>query len=195
MKTPTTVALVGVGGQGILLGAAVLAQTAAAAGYDVKASEVKGMSQRGGSVVSSVRFGEQVWSPVSPQADLVIAIEVLEGRRALDLLSAGGTLICAITTRIAPGSVVRRQAAYPDDIAEAAREKGVRLVPVEADELARAAGDERAANVVLLGASSHVLPFSAEAWQQGLATAVPKKILALNQRAFALGRDTVLEEV
>ncbi len=192
MSDVTTVALVGVGGQGILLGAAVLAETAAAEGYRVKMSEVHGMAQRGGSVVSTVRFGERVWSPVSNHADVVIATELLEGRRGLRLLTPEGVLVCATTTRIAPGSVLRGQESYPDDLSTAANAAGVRLVAVDAEGLAREAGTARAVNVALLGAASTVLPFSAEAWQRGLAAAVPGRILEVNQRAFTLGRDSVL---
>ncbi len=149
----TTVLLVGVGGQGILLAAAVLANAALFEGLDVKASEVKGMAQRGGSVVSTVRFGPSVASPVAVHADVVLATELLEGRRALVMLAPGGTLVCA-GTRIAPGSVLRREAAYPDDLAPQAAARGVRLVSVDADGLAARAGSSRAANVVLLGAAS-----------------------------------------
>ena len=184
----TTVSLVGVGGQGILLGAAVLAETAMAEGLDVKASEVKGMAQRGGSVLSTVRFGRHVYSPVARHADLVFATELLEGLRGLDLLASRGTLVCA-TTRILPGSVLRGEEAYPDELAAAAAARGVRLMLLDAEELAREAGNVRAVNVVLLGAASLVLPFSLDAWERGLAAAVPAKILDVNRRAFALGRD------
>jgi indolepyruvate ferredoxin oxidoreductase beta subunit len=190
----TTVSLVGVGGQGILLGAAVLAETAAADGLDVKASEVKGMAQRGGSVLSTVRFGAQVWSPVSRTADVVLATELLEGLRSLTLLRPRGTLVCATTTRILPGSVLRREDEYPEDVAAAAAERGARLIAVDAEALAREAGSARAVNVVLLGAASHALPFAADAWRRGLAAAVPAKILDVNERAFALGRDAVTSE-
>jgi len=191
----TTVALVGVGGQGILLAAAILSETAAADGYDVKASEVKGMAQRGGSVLSTVRFGERVWSPVAKHADVVIATELLEGRRGLDLLGSRGTLVCAVTTRITPGSVLRGEADYPNDLERAAARRGVYLLGVDAEGLARAAGTVRAVNVALLGAASTVLPFREGAWHRGLAAAVPAKILAVNERAFALGRGAVAEEV
>ena len=197
MSDVTTVSLVGVGGQGILLGAAILAETAAAQGLDVKASEVKGMAQRGGSVLSTVRFGPVVWSPVAPRADVVIATELLEGRRGLALLGAGGTLACAVTTRILPGSVLRREELYPEqaELESAAAELGVRLLAVDAEAVAREAGSLRAVNVALLGAASAVLPFSDESWQHGLAAAVPARILEINQRAFALGRAAVSEEV
>ncbi len=194
MNGTTTVALVGVGGQGILLAAAILAETAVAEGLDVKASEVKGMAQRGGSVLSTVRFGDRVWSPVARHADVVIATELLEGRRALDLLGPHGTEVCAVTTRIVPGSVLRREDEYPDDLAEAAAARGVRLIAVDAEGLARRAGTARAVNVALLGAASAVLPFSEDAWRRGLAASVPAKILAVNERAFALGRHAVSSE-
>jgi indolepyruvate ferredoxin oxidoreductase beta subunit len=190
----TTVTLAGVGGQGILLGAAILAETAAGAGLEVKASEVKGMAQRGGSVLSTVRFGEHVWSPVAPHADVVIATELLEGIRGLDLLSARGTMVCAYTTRITPGSVLRREEDYPDDLAGAAALHGVRLVILDAEGVALEAGTLRAVNVALLGAASTVLPFSQEQWRRGLEMAVPAKILEVNLRAFELGRAAVASQ-
>jgi indolepyruvate ferredoxin oxidoreductase beta subunit len=191
----TTVALAGVGGQGILLAAAVLAETAAARGLDVKASEVKGMAQRGGSVRSTVRFGSQVWSPVSPHADVVIATEELEGYRSLETLVPGGTLVFAVTTHILPGSVLRGEEEYPDDLAAFAASREVRLLALDAESLAREAGSERAVNIALLGAASTVLPFPEDAWRAGLAAAVPARILAVNERAFALGRDAAHQEV
>ena len=194
MNGVTTVSLVGVGGQGVLLAAAILAQSAMAEGLDVKASEVKGMAQRGGSVVGTVRFGRNVWSPVSSRADVVVAMELLEGRRGLGLLGPRGTLVCAATTRIMPGSVLRREDEYPDDLTAAAQECGVRLLALDAEELAREAGTLRAVNVVLLGAASTALPFSRESWQRGLGAAVPARILEVNERAFALGRDAVADE-
>jgi len=194
MNGVTTVSLMGVGGQGILLAAAILAKSASAEGLDVKASEVKGMAQRGGSVLSTVRFGESVWAPVSRRADVVVAMELLEGRRGLELLGPRGTLVCAATTRILPGSVLRREEEYPEDLAAAAEEQGVRLIALDAEDLAREAGTLRAVNVVLLGAASMVLPFSRESWKRGLSAAVPAKILEVNERAFALGRDAVSSE-
>jgi len=194
MNGTTTVSLVGVGGQGILLAAAILAETASAEGLDVKASEIKGMAQRGGTVLSTVRFGENVWSPVARHAEVVIAMELLEGCRGLGLLAPQGTLVCATTTRIVPGSVLRREEEYPDDLPAAAAARGVRLIALDAEALAREAGTLRAVNVVLLGAASAVLPFAAMSWQRGLAAAVPAKILEVNERAFALGRGAVTSE-
>jgi indolepyruvate ferredoxin oxidoreductase beta subunit len=183
-----TVSLAGVGGQGIILAAAIVAQAAMADGYDVKTSEVKGMAQRGGSVVSTVRYGKQVWSPVSPRADVVIATETLEGRRALDLLADKGTLVYA-TTVIAPGSVLRGEKAYPGDLVETARARQIQLIAIDAEALAREAGSVRAANVALLGAATHALPFGSAAWERALELAVPARILELNRQAFALGRE------
>lgn len=188
MNGVVTVSLAGVGGQGIILAAAIVAQAAMAEGYDVKTSEVHGMAQRGGSVISTVRYGKQVWSPVSPRADIVIATELLEGRRALGLLADKGALVYATTT-IAPGGVLRGEKAYPDDLLEAAGARLIQLVAVDAEGLARKAGTVRAANVALLGAATHVLPFGSRAWEQSLEWAVPAKILEVNQRAFALGRE------
>jgi len=115
--------------------------------------------------------------------------------RSLETLVPGGTLIYAATTHILPGSVLRGEEEYPHDIAAEAAAREVGLLAVDAEELALEAGSARAVNIALLGAASIVLPFSAEAWQQGLAAAVPAKILAVNERAFALGRDAVSQEV
>ena len=188
----TTVALIGVGGQGILLAASILAEAASAEGLEVKASEVHGMAQRGGSVLSTVRFGAKVFSPVFRHPDYVLATELLEGFRGLDMLREGGTLVCAATTRILPGSVLRREEPYPEDLAAAAKARGVRLLAVDAEGLAREAGTVRAVNVALMGATSTVMPFAAESWQRGLERAVPAKILAVNEKAFVLGRDSVV---
>ncbi len=141
-----------------------------------------------------MRFGDTVWSPVARRAEVVIATELLEGHRGLALLAPRGTLVCAITTRIVPGSVLRGEEEYPDDLPAAAAARGVRLVAVDAEALARAAGTLRAVNVALLGAASAVLPFSAASWQRGLAAAVPARILEVNERAFALGRGAVSNE-
>jgi indolepyruvate ferredoxin oxidoreductase beta subunit len=170
-----------------LLAAAVLASAALEEGLDVKASEIKGMAQRGGSVVSTVRFGRNVASPVAPHAEVVLATELLEGRRALALLVPGGILVCA-DTRIAPGGVLRREASYPEDLEAAAERRRVRLRVVKAEELAARAGTVRAANIVLLGAASTVLPFSERSWDRALQATLPAKILEVNRLAFALGR-------
>jgi indolepyruvate ferredoxin oxidoreductase beta subunit len=193
VSASTTVALVGVGGQGILLASVLLANAALTEGHDVKASEVKGMAQRGGSVLASVRFGRQIFSPIGPHADVVIATELLEGRRALGLLRRDGVVVSA-TTRLAPGAVLRGERVYPDDLRAVARARGLRVLLVDAQELAREAGTLRAANVALLGAASTVLPLSEEAWHVALERILPERILQINRRAFDLGRDAVTAE-
>ena len=190
MSGATTVSLVGVGGQGILVATAVLAQAAIVEGLDVKASEVKGMAQRGGSVLSMVRFGRPVWSPVARCSDVVIAMEQLEGRRALSTVALRGSLVCA-TTVIAPGSVLRGEDEYPRDLAAAADERHVGLLLVDADGLALEAGSARSANIVMLGAASIVLSFADASWEHALERTVKAAHLAVNQRAFALGRAAV----
>jgi indolepyruvate ferredoxin oxidoreductase beta subunit len=99
-----------------------------------------------------------------------------------------------VSTRIPPGSVLRGEQAYPEDLQAAAAARGVRLIAVDAEALAREAGTLRAVNVALLGAASAVLPFTAQSWQRGLTAAVPAKILAVNERAFALGRGAAVAE-
>ncbi|MDR1711258.1 MAG: indolepyruvate oxidoreductase subunit beta [Propionibacteriaceae bacterium] len=189
-----TVSLVGVGGQGILRAAAIIAHAAVAAGLDVKSSEIKGMSQRGGSVLSTVRFGQRVLSPRSDHADLVIATELLEGLRGLPLLAAGGTMVCAASTRIQPGAVLRREQEYPTELAEQAAARGVRLIALDAEALARQAGNPRTANSVLLGAASALLPFCDDDWQAGLAKSVPPKTLETNLLALRLGREATTSQ-
>jgi len=146
------------------------------------------MAQRGGSVLSTVRFGRHVYSPVARHADMVIATEMLEGLRGLALLGTRGTLVCS-SMRIAPASVLRGEEAYPDEEALKAAARGIRLVVVDAEALAREAGDRRAANVVLLGAASLALPISPASWERGLTAALPAKVIDVDRRAFALGRD------
>jgi len=195
MSGVTTVCLVGVGGQGILLAASILSEAASADDLMVKASEIHGMAQRGGSVVSTVRYGEKVYSPVSKHADIVLATELLEGHRGLRLLRDGGALVCAVSTVIPPSSVLRREEQYPEDLAAEAAARGVRLLAVDAEALAREAGTAKAVNVALLGAASIVFPFAAASWETAIERAVPARIRGVNQRAFALGREAVAREV
>jgi indolepyruvate ferredoxin oxidoreductase beta subunit len=185
----TNILLVGVGGQGILLASEILAETFMLAGFDVKKSEIHGMSQRGGSVVSHVRFGREVFSPTVPEGegDILFGFELLETYRALPLLRPNGAVI-ANDYRIAPPSVLLGQAGYPDDLAARMRARFPGFLLVDGLHLAQQAGDVRAANTVLLGAVSKRLPIAEELWQQALANMVPKKALEVNRTAFALGR-------
>lgn len=185
----TNILLVGVGGQGILLASEILAETFMLAGFDVKKSEIHGMSQRGGSVVSHVRFGREVFSPTVPEGegDLLFGFELLEAYRALALLRPGAKVVVN-DYRIAPPAVLLGQAAYPDDLAGKIRERFPDFLLVDGLHLAQQAGDARAANTVLLGAVSKHLAIDETVWQQALEKMVPKKVLELNRTAFAMGR-------
>ena len=184
----TNVTLVGVGGQGTILVSDLLALAAMAAGFDVKKSEIHGMSQRGGSVVSQVRFGPLVRSPIIPEGatDILVAFERTEALRYAHLLRLGGILLVnhLEKTPVSVSSGAQPPVADPD--ARLAAYPGLRLI--EAEDLARQAGNPRTANVVLLGALSRHLPsIPADAWQSALHTRVPAKFLDVNLRAFSLG--------
>jgi len=185
----TNILLVGVGGQGILLASEILAETFMLAGFDVKKSEIHGMSQRGGSVVSHVRFGREVCSPTVPEGegDILFGFELLETCRALPLLRPGAEVV-ANDYRIAPPAVLLGQASYPDDLAERIRAQFSDFLLVDGLHLAQQAGDVRAANTVLLGAVSKRLPIEEVIWLQALEKMVPKKALEVNRTAFAMGR-------
>ncbi|HEX9093564.1 MAG TPA: indolepyruvate oxidoreductase subunit beta [Coriobacteriia bacterium] len=183
----TSVLLVGVGGQGTILASDVLAKVAAAAGLDVKLAEVHGMSQRGGSVDTVVRFGGHVYSPVIDPgaADHLIAFELIEAARWIHYLKPGGRLV--VNRRmIAPLPVLTGEWGEPTGTEAALACEGA--VFIEADELACEAGSPRSANVVLLGAMSVGLPFDVGMWRDVLARRVPPKTVDGNLAAFDLGR-------
>jgi len=184
----TNILLVGVGGQGILLASEILAEAFMLAGFDVKKSEIHGMSQRGGSVVSHVRFGREVPSPTVPEGegDILFGFELLETYRYLSLLRPGAKVV-ANDYRIAPPSVLLGQNSYPDDLPARIRKRFPDFLLVDGIALAQEAGDVRAANTVLLGAVSKHLQIDADIWQQALTNMVPAKVLAINRKAFALG--------
>jgi len=188
----TTVMLVGVGGQGTILAADVLAKVAASAGLDVKLSEVHGMSQRGGSVDTVVRFGDHVYSPTTDVggADHLVAFELLEAARWLHFLKPDGRLV--VNNRvIAPLPVLIGDQNAPTGVEAALAFEGAVLI--DADEIACEAGSPRSANVVLLGAMSVGLPFAASAWRDVIAARVPPKTVEGNLAAFKLGRAACLK--
>ena len=188
-NTITNILLVGVGGQGILLASEILAEAFMLAGNDVKKSEIHGMSQRGGSVVSHVRFGKEVFSPVVPEGegDILFGFELLETYRYLPLLKPGATVI-ANDYRIAPPSILLGQAKYPQDIAEKIQGLFPNFSLVDGQGLAMKAGDVRAANTVLLGAVSNQLEIPEDIWVKAIENMVPKKALEINIKAFQMGR-------
>ena len=187
--------LVGVGGQGTILASDVLAELGLKLGYDVKKAEVHGMSQRGGSVVSHLRWGPQVFAPVIArgEADFLVAFEKLEAARFVELLRPGGTVLVN-DYAITPATVNAGSAVYPpDDVLQAAlAAANVRAVWVKGAEIAESLGNARVANVVLLGALSALLELAPEAWNEVLALRVPAKLLELNRKAFQAGRSAAL---
>lgn len=177
--------IVGVGGQGSLLASRILGAAAMASGYDVKVSEVHGMSQRGGSVVTYVRYGEGVASPVicEGEADVILSFEMLEAARWLPYLRTGGTIVTG-TQKINPMPVITGAAKYPEEIDEKIRALGVKLVAEDAAAISAEAGSEKAANVALIGLAAHVLGFDADVLRKAVEDCVPAKAREINLRAF-----------
>lgn len=190
MKTKN-VMIVGVGGQGSLLASKLLGHLLMSQGYDVKVSEVHGMSQRGGSVVTYVRYGDRVASPVIDlgEADLIVSFELLEAARWLPYLKSDGQIVTS-TQQIDPMPVVTGAAQYPENLEEKMKATGARVDALDCLALAEQAGSSKAVNIVLMGRLSHYFDFPESVWQEALAATVPAKYLELNQRAFALGRNT-----
>ncbi len=182
--------IVGVGGQGTLVASKLLGHLLLAQGYDVKVSEVHGMSQRGGSVVTYVRYGDKVYSPVidKGQADFIVSFEILEAARWLPYLKEGGTIVTN-TQQIDPMPVIIGNAEYPENLAEKIKAKGVKIDAFDCLKLAEEAGTSRAVNIVLLGRLSHYFDLSDEAWMASLEANVPAKFLDINKKAFMLGKD------
>jgi indolepyruvate ferredoxin oxidoreductase beta subunit len=185
----TNILLVGVGGQGILLASEILAEAFMIAGFDVKKSEIHGMSQRGGSVVSHVRFGKKVFSPVVPEGegDILFGFELLETCRYLHLLRSGAKVI-ANDFRIQPPSVLLGQERYPDNLQGNISSRFPDFQLVDGLKIATEIGNPRVANTVLLGAVSKHLQLDEDAWQKALQKMVPTKALDVNLKAFASGR-------
>lgn len=180
--------IVGVGGQGTLLASKLMGKCFISQGYDVKVSEVHGMSQRGGSVVTYVRYGEKVYSPVieKGEADIIISFEQLESARWLPYLKKGGVLISS-TQKIDPMPVIMGKAQYPENVLEKLAQKDITLVSVDALSLALKAGTAKCANIVLLGAAVNYLGIDKEMWVDIIKTTVPAKTIETNLTAFELG--------
>lgn len=180
--------IVGVGGQGTLLASKLMGKYFTEKGYDVKVSEVHGMSQRGGSVVTYVRYGEKVFSSVieKGEADIILSFEQLEGARWLPYLKKGGVLITG-TQKIDPMPVIMGKASYPENILEKLSEKGVKVIPVDALTLALEAGSAKSANVVLLGAAVKLLGIDKDEFAEIVRSSVPPKTVEANLKAFESG--------
>ena len=179
--------IVGVGGQGTLLASRILGNTVINEGYDVKVSEVHGMSQRGGSVVTYVKYGDAVYSPIIDmgEADIILAFEMLEAYRALPYLKKGGKIIVN-SQQMDPMPVITGAAKYPENIIEKIDEKAD-IEVIDALTLAKEAGNIKAVNVVLIGVMAKSTDISYDKWIETIKTTVPEKFLDVNLKAFDLG--------
>ena len=189
MKTQN-IMIVGVGGQGSLLASKLLGRLLLTKGYDIKVSEVHGMSQRGGSVVTYVRFGDKVYSPIidKGEADYIVSFELLEAARYTEYLKPGGKLVTN-TQQINPMPVITGAAVYPEDLAAKMKAAGVDVDAFDALKLAEEAGSSKAVNIVLMGHLSRNFDFTLEEWMTAIEQSVPAKFLELNKKAFLLGRE------
>ncbi|MDO4563170.1 MAG: indolepyruvate oxidoreductase subunit beta [Clostridia bacterium] len=184
----TSIMIVGVGGQGTLLTSRILGRVAQDSGYDVKVSEVHGMSQRGGSVVTYVKYGESVFSPIIDKgcADIILAFEELEAYRYLEYLKPGGKMICN-TQNINPMPVILGMGTYPQNISDKIKEKGIDFFGLNALRLAQEAGNAKAANVALIGVLAKNTAIPKSEWLDAINATVPSKLLDVNIRAFEAG--------
>ena len=183
--------IVGVGGQGTLLASKMLGYVLLEQGYDVKVSEVHGMSQRGGSVVTYVRYGDKVYSPVidEGEADVILAFEQLEAARWLSFLKPGGQIIVN-TQKTEPMPVIIGAAEYPEGLIEKMQAAGAKVDARDFLAMAEEAGSSKAVNIALMGClSTYFTDISEDVWQKALEANVPPKFLELNKKAFALGRN------
>ena len=182
--------IVGVGGQGTLLASRIIGAVLLEGGYDVKVSEVHGMSQRGGSVVTYVKYGDKVYSPVieKGEADLILSFEELEAARWLPYLKQGGRLVLN-TQRINPMPVITGAAEYPENITEKLKKTGADITAVDALKIAEEAGSAKAVNVALLGVLSGSTEFGEDVWMKAIEKCVPETALDINKKAFKIARE------
>ena len=180
--------IVGVGGQGTLLASRILGNVAIKQGYDVKVSEVHGMSQRGGSVVTYVKYGDKVYSPVVAEgdADIIMSFEELEALRWLSYLKMDGTILCN-TQKLDPMPVITGAAEYPKGVLDTIEAKGAKVVRVDALDMALKSGNAKAVNVVLIGVLASQMDIDKNVWLEVIEETVPAKFLEVNKKAFELG--------
>jgi indolepyruvate ferredoxin oxidoreductase beta subunit len=181
--------IVGVGGQGALLASKTLGQVLLDAGYDVKVSEVHGMSQRGGSVVTYVRYGDKVYSPIvdKGEADFIVSFELLEAARYTEYLRKDGQIVVN-TQKIDPMPVITGAAEYPADLKKKMSDAGLKVDALDCLTLAEEAGTSKAVNIVLMGRLSRYMDFPVEAWMTAIEKLVKPQFLEVNKKAFLLGR-------
>ena len=187
MKT-TSVMIVGVGGQGSLLASKLLGRLLMDEGYDVKVSEVHGMSQRGGSVVTYVRFGEKVYSPIvtAGEADIIISFEKLEAARYAGYLKKGGRIVVN-TQQIDPMPVITGAATYPETVLDDMAAAGVKVDALDALSLAQEAGSAKAVNIVLMGRLAKYFSMDYDKWIAAIEKSVAPRFVEMNKKAFELG--------
>jgi len=188
MNNVKSALIVGVGGQGTLLASKVLGRVVLSEGYDVKVSEVHGMSQRGGSVVTYVRWGDKVYSPVIEQgeADFIVSFEKLEAARHVACLKKGGTVIVN-TQQIDPMPVITGAATYPETVLDEMTAAGVKVDALDALSLAQKAGSAKAVNIVLMGRLAKYFSMDYDKWIAAIEKSVAPKFVEMNKKAFELG--------
>ena len=181
--------IVGVGGQGSLLASKLLGHLLLTEGYDVKVSEVHGMSQRGGSVVTYVRFGDKVYSPIidKGEADFIVSFEKLEAARYVEYLKEDGRIVTN-TQEVDPMPVITGAAEYPENLVEKMEALGIKVDAMDCLSLANEAGSSKAVNIVLMGRLSKYFDIPVEKWEKAITACVPEKFVELNLKAFDLGR-------
>ena len=182
--------IVGVGGQGALLASKTLGQVLLDAGYDVKVSEVHGMSQRGGSVVTYVRFGDKVYSPIidKGEADYIVSFELLEAARYTEYLKKDGQIVVN-TQQIDPMPVITGTTEYPENLVDTMKSKGIKVDSLDCLSLAEQAGTAKSVNIVLMGRLSKYMDFPETAWLSAIEKLVKPQFLEMNKKAFMLGRN------
>lgn len=188
MNQSLSILLVGVGGQGTILASKILAEVALLQGFDVKMTEIHGMAQRGGSVVTQVRMGEHVYSPlIEPgQADYIVAFEQLEALRWLNYLQPKGKVVVN-SQKISPMTVITGAASYPTDVLDQVSSRVPGALVIDALDIAKQLGNMRVVNVVLLGAMARGMDIPLKDWLTALEQTVPARFLDLNRRAFQAG--------
>ena len=191
MSKVTNIILTGVGGQGILMASEVISEAAVQAGHDVKKSEVHGMAQRGGSVNSHVRFGEEVYSPLvmKGDCDLLLAFEKLEALRMADFVKEDGSVVVS-EQRINPTTVISGAAIYPENIEKILKERLKSVTFIDALKIAQQAGNPRTANTAMLGAASRLLDIPADIWEKAIIQRVPERAVEANLRSFQMGLES-----
>jgi len=192
MKGKWDILVAGVGGQGIILATEIISESAMLSNYDVKKADVHGMAQRGGSVVSTVRFSERVYSPLIKygDADVLLGFELLEGFRNINYVKSDGVVIIN-TQKINPIGVASGKEKYPDWLIGKIRETGRKAIFTDALDIAKDLGDIRAVNIIMIGALSKVLDIKEDVWKRAIEKYIKPKYIELNMKAFERGKDIV----